>query len=539
MQVKRSPYSLELTTKLARHVGAQRDDGLELEASRSTVASALFPSLEARRVTVGRYELLRRLGSGGMGIVFEAYDPTLRREVALKLLRPGRGAGQGADQVLLEEAQSAARLVHPSVVTVFDAGQHEGRVFVAMELIRGPSMARWFTKRPPWRQAVAALARAARGIEAAHTEGLIHRDFKPANVLLGPDGRVCVVDFGLARQLDGLGRGARVEDDAPADASARHHTATGEIAGTPAYMAPEQYLGSVQDERTDQFAFCVTLYEALWGRRPFVAPTLGELRDSVLKTDPPTPMSGDLPRELVNAVSRGLSKRRHERFANMGELASLLESLTADIDLHVGWSDPTPVTEPSSRPSAYDAYLQPLPDGLETAPEALIPSRVTRLILAQKPLENPPAALIPVLRELHAKDSLSQVKTRALVCALYDEHFDSLAAFEAFMEPVAIGVMRVVFGVQSCPAPSSRHYLDVLLSVYNNATPGMVMSAIERAPWSARIRVAHPPSTVADVHRAAITAIVRAELRASGSKVAEVAIISIAEDHFDLRAHWR
>jgi len=522
-----------------RRVSRDAGDVLELQAARNAIASALFPALETAPATVGRYQLRRRLGAGGMGIVFAAHDPTLQREVAVKLLNPSTQRGPRADEALLTEAQNTARLVHPGVVTVFDAGIHDGRVFVTMELVSGQTLARWLTTRPPWRQAVAALARAARGIEAAHDCGIIHRDFKPANVLLGVDGRVCVADFGLARAIHDPAHAEHVFPIGAADAHARALTDGGEVAGTPAYMAPEQYLGMVQDERTDQFAFCVSLYEALWGRRPFEAPTLRELREVVLTAEPSLPASPSLPPELTRAVSRGLSKNRQDRFTTMGELARLLESLTADVDLRDAFGAPTVQPAAAPREGTYRAYLRLLAHGLETCPEAQVPTRVTQLILAQKPLTNPPPELVPILRALHTQHAISQVQTRALVCAFYDEHFTSLDEFASFMEPVAMGVMRVVFGVQACPAPSSPHYIDLLLSTYNNATPGMVMRAVERRPWSVRVRVDHPPRTVIDVHRVAIAAVVRGEFLVTGSKLAEVTIASRADDHFVLQARWR
>jgi len=514
-------------------------DDLELEVARGAIASALFPALATPPAVVGRYELRARIGAGGMGIVFAAHDPTLQRDLAVKLLHPARRDVQDNNQALLKEAQNTARLVHPCVVTVFDAGLHEGRLFVAMELVSGQSMAEWFATRPPWRQAVAALAQAARGIEAAHAEGIIHRDFKPGNVLLGDNGRVCVTDFGLAREIGEPDIGSHALPQGPADENSRVHTRAGEVAGTPAYMAPEQYLGMAQDERTDQFAFCVTLYEALWGRRPFEAPTVRELREIALTQEPPFPALPELPRELVSAVSRGMSKQRQDRFASMGELAGLLEALTTDVDLRAALGAPPAAPPDAPRESMYQSYIRALPDGLDTAPEAQIPTRVTRLILAQKPPWNPPPELAPILGALQTEDSISQVKTRALVCAFYDEHFRSLAEYEAFMEPVAAGIMRVVFGVHVCPEPSSPRYLDVLLSVYNNATPGMVMQAVERNPWSARIRVDHPAWTVNDVHLTAIRAVLRAAFLVSGSRLAEVTISSRADDHFELLARWR
>jgi serine/threonine protein kinase len=203
--------------------------------------------------------VLDRIGAGGMGVVYAAYDPELDRRVALKLLRPDR-FGSDADRLrLLREAQALARLADPHVVSVYDTGTFGDRVFVAVELVEGETLRQWLggLRAAPrsWREVLARFLPAGRGLAAAHAAGLVHRDFKPENVLLGRDGRVRVADFGLAEAAP-----------EPGGKLAALPAEWGLVLGTPAYMAPEQLRGIAVDARSDQFSFCVALFEALYGR---------------------------------------------------------------------------------------------------------------------------------------------------------------------------------------------------------------------------------------------------------------------------------
>ncbi|MEM9456013.1 MAG: serine/threonine-protein kinase [Myxococcota bacterium] len=285
----------------------------------------------ARGQTLGRYVLLEPIGRGGMGVVYSAYDPELDRRIALKLVRrPQDERGQAR---LVREAQAMARLVHPNVITVHDVGHLDHEVFVAMELVQGIDLRRWLTEAHPVYEVLKVFSQAGRGLMAAHQAGLVHRDFKPANVLLGRDGAVKVVDFGLARQLDtsldtsqlrmlecqlesshsSLGSG---DDDI---------TRTGALLGTPAYMAPEQHARRQVDARTDQFSFCVALYEGLFGVRPFE----GESRMALAvqtnrgKIRPP-PRGHAVPPPITRAVLRGLSPDPADRYPTMAALLAVL-----------------------------------------------------------------------------------------------------------------------------------------------------------------------------------------------------------------------
>ena len=279
-----------------------------------------------RGARFGRYLVLDWLGAGGMGVVYSAYDPELDRRVALKVLR-NDGAGHGdrlpIRDLLLGEAQAMAQLAHPNVVTVFDVGSVDDRVFIAMELVEGQTLAKWLRaqRRKP-SEIIAMFLAAGNGLAAAHAAGLIHRDFKPDNVLVSNDGRVRVTDFGLARSaprepFEATVRGA---------AGSSHETSAPQtgMVGTLAYMAPEQYLKRSADARADQFSFAVALYEALHGERPFASPPFTiegwaahHLADTMRRR------SG-VPTALRQVLLRALSPEPDDRYLSMTELLAAL-----------------------------------------------------------------------------------------------------------------------------------------------------------------------------------------------------------------------
>jgi serine/threonine protein kinase len=266
---------------------------------------------------LGRYELIRQLGAGAMGVVMEAHDSELDRKVALKLLRKGRS--DDAKARLLREARAMAKLPSDHVVTVHDVGTIDGQDYVAMELVAGGTLAGWLRDASPSHTAiVAAFVQAGRGLAAAHAEGIVHRDFKPHNVLRHTSGAIKVTDFGLARPA------TRIDKPVPAGTADPMVTATGSLLGTPAYMAPEQWDGGEVGPAADQFAFCVSLWEALTGARPFSGNTLDELRDSTLR-GPRTLDASKLPRRLRPIVLRGLSIAPADRWPSMTALLAALE----------------------------------------------------------------------------------------------------------------------------------------------------------------------------------------------------------------------
>ncbi len=277
-------------------------------------------------VKIGRYTILDRLGEGGMGVVYTAYDDRLDRKIAIKVLRSEAG---GEDDVgkarLAREAQAMARLAHPGIVTVHEVGEVDGQVFVAMEFIRGQSLDRWLEDPHPWREVLDVFLQAGRGLEAAHRAGLVHRDFKPQNVLVGSEGGVKVLDFGLARSIGPDELRIR-EAPVPIGVAASklldaNLTRTGALLGTPAYMAPEQHHGLPADARSDQFAFAVALFEGLHGQHPFDCSNLASLlTDAITGTVHEPPGASKVPPRLRRAVQRAMSVEPARRYPSMSEL---------------------------------------------------------------------------------------------------------------------------------------------------------------------------------------------------------------------------
>jgi tRNA A-37 threonylcarbamoyl transferase component Bud32 len=280
---------------------------------------------------VGRYVLLERLGAGAMGVVFAAYDPELDRRIAIKLLRSDPTLENELGPVrslLLREAQAMARLAHPNVVAVYDVGEFCERTFIAMELIEGQTLALWLAgRRRPVREVLEAFMAAGRGLAAAHAVGLVHRDFKPENVLIGSDGRVRVTDFGLAHR-DSAQPGTITAMEA--GVLHRHSMSlnlTGLLAGTPFYMAPEQFAGQGVDARTDQFSFCVALYSALTGEHPLGPDPFQGLEGIVAagRLGPRVRRDGRL-RWVCSALERGLTISPADRYPSMDDLLACLGS---------------------------------------------------------------------------------------------------------------------------------------------------------------------------------------------------------------------
>jgi serine/threonine protein kinase len=307
------------STDDALREGRPAADVARVELARERSRAALFQIAQPARV--GRFVILDSIGRGAMGVVYAAYDPQLDRKVALKLLSARAGASTGARERMLVEARALARLRHPNVVTVDD------QLVIVMELVDGQTLAAWTAGGArSWREIVAHYAQAARGLDAAHALGIVHRDFKPANAIVGDDGRVRVLDFGLASA------GAVTATTGPGAASmASNLTETGAIVGTPAYMPPEQLAGADVDARADQFAFAAVMWEALFGVRPFDGKTPAEVKAAV-ESKPPSSGSGDapqrrVPRHLVAALQRALAADRDARWP---DLAALLVALRRD-----------------------------------------------------------------------------------------------------------------------------------------------------------------------------------------------------------------
>ena len=271
---------------------------------------------------LGRYVLLRILGEGGMGVVFSAYDEELDRRVAIKVLSvPATGGTTGRARIR-REAQALAKLSHPNIVQIYEVGEEAGQIYLVMELIDGDNLRVWQQAASrSWREILGRWTEAGRGLAAAHKAGLIHRDLKPDNAILGRDGRVRVVDFGLARSGD-LAEVTPSADEAHREGTTL--TVAGTMLGTPAYMAPEQHLRLQVDHRADIFAFCVALHEGLYGERPFagqgtilaVAVTSGHVREP--------PRGSKVPQWLRRVVRRGLRADLAERWQDMDTLLAAL-----------------------------------------------------------------------------------------------------------------------------------------------------------------------------------------------------------------------
>ncbi len=293
------------------------------EALLAKVAEAPTPrhrvQLRPEDLLGGHYRVLRELGRGGMGSVYLARDEELERSVAVKV---GSARPQPAELVRMQrEAQAMARVSHPNVVTVFEAGVHDGSLFIAMEFVPGGSLRDWMDqRRRPWREVVEMFVEIASGLAAAHGADVTHRDFKPANVLVGEGQRPRVADFGLA-QLPSQAQATQPD----ASAVSLELTASGAIVGTPAYMAPEQHAGEDASSGSDQFSFCVSLFEALYGNRPFSGRTVTEIHDAILRQDVSLPTSESVvPDALRRLVYTGLALDPEHRHASMAALATKL-----------------------------------------------------------------------------------------------------------------------------------------------------------------------------------------------------------------------
>ncbi|MEM6993677.1 MAG: protein kinase, partial [Myxococcota bacterium] len=301
-----------LTDPLGETVASNGMDSVEGARLRSTVKDALFGDGEA--VRIGRYRLVDKIGEGGMGVVYRAHDDELDRDVAIKLLRPDGG---GTSKRMLREARSMARLSHPYIAAIYDVGTHEERVYIAMEFVEGPSLRAWLGEPRRFEDIRDVMLQAARGLVAAHGAGVVHRDFKPDNVIVGNDGRVRVLDFGLAKL-------AQAELGTTSDAA----TQAGKMMGTPRYMAPEQLRQRPAGPEADQFAFCIVLYEAVFGHTPFPGDVFAEVAASVLGGKPtPPPADHPAPPELWPLLQRGLALEAGNRFDSMHALAEALAAV--------------------------------------------------------------------------------------------------------------------------------------------------------------------------------------------------------------------
>jgi len=314
---------------IAASIGPNGDQETLLGSTTGESTSRLGPHGYVKHGTrIGRYLVLGTIGRGGMGVVYRAHDPQLDREVALKLLLDAK---TGHQTRLAREARALAQLNHPNVVTVHDVGTEGGRLYLAMELVTGTTLEEWQRDRP-WRDVVAVYIEAGRGLAAAHARSLVHRDFKPDNVIVTDDGIPRVLDFGLVRvSLDRESDGGEPYASASVDALSGSAplddkvTRVGAAVGTPAYMSPEQWCGLDAGPAADQYAFCASLYEGLFGRTPWAGTNLQTLREKVAGGEvPQIPARTGVPAWVQSIVRRGLAHDPQKRWPSMQHLLDAL-----------------------------------------------------------------------------------------------------------------------------------------------------------------------------------------------------------------------
>jgi tetratricopeptide (TPR) repeat protein len=317
---RRAAHNTATTDKIgARQNGSYYPSLIDKdEGSDSTPAAEPFPR-------IGRFEIGDRLGAGGMGIVYRAFDPELGRQIALKVVRRSTPETNARHQ---REARAMAQISHRNVVAIYDVGTHDGQLFLVMELIAGTNLAEWLrTGDHGWQTVVAMFIDAGRGLAAAHAAGLIHRDFKPHNVLVGTDGRVCVNDFGLVREASDDQEVEPIGDISSAVA-VTPLTSAGRLLGTPAYMALEQLVGATADARSDQFAFAIALWEALYGERPFAGDSTAEIVAEMRAGRVRAPRNRKVPGYVHRALLRSLASDSNRRWPNMEALLAGLSGET-------------------------------------------------------------------------------------------------------------------------------------------------------------------------------------------------------------------
>ncbi len=281
----------------------------------------------------GRYEIIKELGHGAMGVVYQAHDPRIDRPVALKVLRPDRVTSQDFVLRFLKEAKAIGRLSHANIVTVYDVGQDQDTIYIAMEFLEGRPLNEVVSEKPlAIRDVINIGVQVAKALNYAHARGIVHRDIKPSNIILNDEGRIKITDFGIAR----------IEDP-----EATQQTQAGEILGTPVYMSPEQVMGETVDGRSDLYSLGIILYELTTGRRPFSGENIAVIFRAITQDLPPVPQTadGDLPPAVATLIMKSMAKEPEKRFQSGGQMADEL-SVCLDSKSNTGVS---PTTRPDKK----------------------------------------------------------------------------------------------------------------------------------------------------------------------------------------------
>jgi predicted Zn-dependent peptidase/predicted Ser/Thr protein kinase len=499
---------------------------LEQTASLSTEAREGLAALAAQPAPdpeqIGRFRVVGRLGAGGMGVVYAAHDDELDRDVAIKLLRSNLSADLSGRERLLREAQAIARLSHPNIVHVYEVGQDRGRVFMAMELVRGVTL-REFCKGKPWREVIEVFVGAGEGLAAAHAQLLVHRDFKPDNVIVDGRGRARVVDFGLARAPtsthdgDGDPTGELAGPVATPTTGRRplsaELTGAGTVVGTPAYMAPEQLAKADPDARTDQFAFCVSLFEMLYDRRPFKGSTYTAVARAVLTgfDVPDEPGPRGVPRPVRKVLLRGMARAPEARFATMDELLLALRKAAAPVQwrtiavvasaavagaiaVQVGTKSPVAETPADTRtstgtdvaaetdPWASIVAASDLPTTL-AEPLADDPTKVTvhrlrnglTVYVAPRPMEPQLSITLAVRAGSEQERSFGPGLAYSLLNAVFRGSADTGVRMPAAEQPSLVMQHRALESLAGADDPASRTALFHIANAAEHAAVGMVL----------------------------------------------------------------